>query len=154
MEIGQCDLLELYFKSSLEIRRHGLFFLVHYKSCRYILSYNYHITTSPYEMMITRKKQPNSWGCPIFSMMMMLFQERLFQEISDVLKTDDDVTVYDLDKLQYLDQVYKEVLRWTLILPFIARKATEDIKLSESYLREIATQWFDHRPLHIYIKIT
>lgn len=87
-------------------------------------------------MMITRKKQPNSCGCPIFSMTMMLFQERLFQEMSDVLRADDDVTVYDLDKLQYLDQVYKEVLRWTLILPFIARKATEDIKLSESYLKK------------------
>lgn len=41
MEIGRCDLLELYFNSSLEIRRHGLFFPIHYKSCRYILSYNY-----------------------------------------------------------------------------------------------------------------
>lgn len=69
-------------------------------------------------------------------MTMMLFQERLFHEISDVLRADDDVTVYDLDKLQYLDQVYKEVLRWTLILPYIARKATEDIKLSESYLKK------------------
>lgn len=68
-------------------------------------------------------------------MTMMLFQERLFQEISYVLRADEDVTVYDLDKLQYLDQVYKEVLRWTLILPYIARKATEDIKLSE-YLKK------------------
>lgn len=79
-------------------------------------------------------------------MTLMLFQERLYEEISDVLRADDDVTMYDLDKLQYLDQVYKEILRWTLIVPFIARKATEDIKLSASYFKKKLTHWFDCRP--------
>ncbi|XP_054260181.1 cytochrome P450 4c21-like [Macrosteles quadrilineatus] len=58
-------------------------------------------------------------------------QERLFKEISSVVGPNDDVTLEDLSKMPYLDMVVKETLRWFMIAPFILRKPTKDITLSE-----------------------
>ncbi|XP_054257158.1 cytochrome P450 4V2-like [Macrosteles quadrilineatus] len=57
-------------------------------------------------------------------------QERLYQEIISVVGTDSDVTAKDLQSMTYLDQVYKETLRWFTISHFALRKTSEDIKLS------------------------
>lgn len=50
---------------------------------------------------------------------------------------DDDVTLQDLNRMPYLDQVFKETLRWFLIVPFIGRKATKDVKLSKLHVSSI-----------------
>lgn len=50
---------------------------------------------------------------------------------------DDDVTIQDLNRMPYLDQVFKETLRWFLTVPYIMRKATKDVKLSKLYVSSI-----------------
>lgn len=50
---------------------------------------------------------------------------------------DDDVNLQDLNRMPYLDQVFKETLRWFLIGPYIARKATKDVQLSKLYVSSI-----------------
>ncbi|XP_054257159.1 cytochrome P450 4V2-like [Macrosteles quadrilineatus] len=57
-------------------------------------------------------------------------QERVYEEITEVVGQDDDVTTDHISKMQYLDQVYKETLRWAIIVPYVSRRTTEDLKLS------------------------
>lgn len=44
---------------------------------------------------------------------------------------DDDVTLENLNRMPYLDQVVKETLRLFSIVPITLRKATKDVKLSK-----------------------
>lgn len=64
-------------------------------------------------------------------------QERIYQEVSSVVGPDDDVTIQDLNRMPYLDQVFKETLRWFLTVPYIMRKATKDVKLSKLHVSSI-----------------
>lgn len=45
---------------------------------------------------------------------------------------EDDVSTEDLARMPYLDQVYKETLRWTSVIPFIARKTNKEVALGRS----------------------
>ncbi|KAF9798385.1 hypothetical protein SFRURICE_003031 [Spodoptera frugiperda] len=62
-------------------------------------------------------------------------QERVYNEIQDVLKNRDRLTKHDITKLVYLDAVIKEVLRVYNIVPLIARKIDTDIVLPKYTLR-------------------
>lgn len=62
----------------------------------------------------------------------MFSQERLYEEVCSEIRPDDDVTVQDLNRMSYLDQVVKETLRWFVTVPFILRRTGKDIKLSKS----------------------
>ncbi|XP_050554148.1 cytochrome P450 4C1-like isoform X3 [Spodoptera frugiperda] len=62
-------------------------------------------------------------------------QERIYNEIQDVLKNRDRLTKHDITKLVYLDAVIKEVLRMYNIVPLIARKIDTDIVLPKYTLR-------------------
>lgn len=61
-----------------------------------------------------------------------MFQENLFEEISSVMNLEGDVTTDDLQKMTCLDKVFKETLRWSMVIPLASRRATEDIKLSKN----------------------
>ncbi|XP_054263503.1 cytochrome P450 4c21-like isoform X2 [Macrosteles quadrilineatus] len=62
-------------------------------------------------------------------------QERLYKEICSVVgPDDDDVTLEDLSNMPYLEMVIKETLRRFLTVPFLLRKLTKDVDLSEMTL--------------------
>lgn len=61
----------------------------------------------------------------------MYSQERLYQEVCSAVGLDDDVTLEDLNKMPYLDQVIKETLRWFILVPYIMRRAGKDINISK-----------------------
>lgn len=56
-------------------------------------------------------------------------QERLYKEIIAVVGPDGDVTNGDLKSFPYLEQVFKETLRFFTIIPFIIRELSEEYKL-------------------------
>ncbi|XP_076460826.1 cytochrome P450 20A1-like [Babylonia areolata] len=56
-------------------------------------------------------------------------QERLYQEIVDVLGTTEPLTHQSLGKLQYLRQVLDETLRCAVVAPWAARYSDEDMQL-------------------------
>ncbi|XP_076460830.1 cytochrome P450 20A1-like isoform X2 [Babylonia areolata] len=56
-------------------------------------------------------------------------QERLYQEIVDVLGTKEPVTHQSLGELKYLRQVLDETLRCAVVAPWAARYSDEDIVL-------------------------
>ncbi|KAJ8709493.1 hypothetical protein PYW08_009497 [Mythimna loreyi] len=56
-------------------------------------------------------------------------QEKAFNEIQEVLGGKKDVEKADLTKLVYLEAVLKETMRFYTIVPVIARRLKEDIKL-------------------------
>lgn len=58
-------------------------------------------------------------------------QERLFQELRAVFASqDEDMTYEHMQQLPYLDQVIKEVLRLYPVGPFMVRRTTADVQLS------------------------
>lgn len=58
-------------------------------------------------------------------------QERLFQELRTVFTSQDEDMIYEhMQQLPYLDQVIKEVLRLYPVGPFMVRRTTADIQLS------------------------
>lgn len=61
----------------------------------------------------------------------MYSQERLYQEVCSAVGLDYDVTLEDLNKMPYLDQVIKETLRWFILVPYIMRRAGKDINISK-----------------------
>lgn len=62
-------------------------------------------------------------------------QEKLYQEIISVVPDDDtQITVEHLANMTYLDMVVSETLRLFPAGPMVARKATEDFKLSNGVL--------------------
>ncbi|XP_054264232.1 cytochrome P450 4C1-like [Macrosteles quadrilineatus] len=58
-------------------------------------------------------------------------QDRLYAEITHTVGSSDDVTKEHLQSMTYLDQVFKETLRWATVVPYILRKTTEAVKLSD-----------------------
>ncbi|VVD01220.1 unnamed protein product, partial [Leptidea sinapis] len=64
-------------------------------------------------------------------------QEKIFNEIQEVFGDSDlDVTKDDLQKLKYTDAVIKESLRFSPIVPLIARYLTKDIQLKNRVLKK------------------
>lgn len=58
-------------------------------------------------------------------------QERIFQELRTVFASqDEDMTYEHMQQLPYLDQVIKEVLRLYPVGPFMVRRTTADVQLS------------------------
>ncbi|XP_075986358.1 uncharacterized protein LOC142983408 [Anticarsia gemmatalis] len=56
-------------------------------------------------------------------------QEKIYQEIQDVLGVDGEVTKENISKLVYLEAAIKETIRLYPIGPVIARQATNDVEL-------------------------
>ncbi|XP_054263964.1 cytochrome P450 4C1-like isoform X2 [Macrosteles quadrilineatus] len=59
-------------------------------------------------------------------------QDKLYNEITSLLSSDNqDITIEDVNSLQFLDQVIKESLRLSTIVVAFIRTFSEDIKLTE-----------------------
>ncbi|XP_054287443.1 cytochrome P450 4c21-like [Macrosteles quadrilineatus] len=56
-------------------------------------------------------------------------QDRLYNEIISIVGLNDDITLEDLSRMPYLDQVIKETMRKFLIVPFVLRKMSKDVEL-------------------------
>lgn len=61
---------------------------------------------------------------------MIPFQDRVYNEIIEVLGPDEPVSSEQLKKLHYLDIVYKETLRCLSIAAMIQRTVEEEITIS------------------------
>nr|XP_023022352.1 cytochrome P450 6k1-like isoform X2 [Leptinotarsa decemlineata] len=61
-------------------------------------------------------------------------QEKLRQEISENLESDDDITFESVQKLEYLDMVFSETLRRYPFGPFLNRKCKEEYVIKETGL--------------------
>ena len=57
-------------------------------------------------------------------------QEEIFQEIQEVAKGRDDLTIDDLNKMNYMERVIKESMRLYPPVPFISRCFNEDVQIS------------------------
>jgi cytochrome P450 len=58
-----------------------------------------------------------------------LLQERIFEELESIFgKSDRDVTLDDVNKMDYLKRVIKETLRLFPTIPFIARRVDQDLR--------------------------
>ncbi|XP_026313548.1 probable cytochrome P450 4s3 [Hyposmocoma kahamanoa] len=62
------------------------------------------------------------------------WQQKVYNEIMDVLGTDEDVTEDHLKQLHSLDLVYKEALRYLSIAAFIQRSVEKEITINEGKL--------------------
>ncbi|XP_076250453.1 cytochrome P450 4e3-like isoform X2 [Rhynchophorus ferrugineus] len=60
-------------------------------------------------------------------------QEKVHQEIIDLLGTDKEIALQDLNKLKYTEQVIFETLRIYPVLPFLGRQATSNIRLGSPF---------------------
>lgn len=58
-----------------------------------------------------------------------LLQEKVYTEITSVVGPDDDVTSEHLNSFPYMEQVFKETLRFFTIVPYISRRSTEEYNL-------------------------
>nr|WIE06253.1 cytochrome CYP340AB1 [Spodoptera frugiperda] len=80
-------------------------------------------------------------------------QEKIFKEIQEVQPNkNEDITKYDLLKLEYVEAVIKEVLRLYSPMPGVARKIDKDVKLKNYTLRAGSTCIFSfygvgHHPM-------
>lgn len=54
----------------------------------------------------------------------------MYEEIVSVMEADNDVAVQDISKMVYLDQVFKETLRFAMPVPFVTRKTNDVLQLS------------------------
>lgn len=54
----------------------------------------------------------------------------MYEEIMSVVGMDDEVTIQDINKMVFLDQVFRETLRFAMIVPFVIRKTNDVIHLS------------------------
>ncbi|XP_054260621.1 cytochrome P450 4g15-like [Macrosteles quadrilineatus] len=59
------------------------------------------------------------------------YQEKAYNEIMSVVGPDDDVTTDHAKQLTYLTQCIKETLRRFTLVPYLLRRASEDLKLSD-----------------------
>ncbi|XP_054260267.1 probable cytochrome P450 6w1 [Macrosteles quadrilineatus] len=57
-------------------------------------------------------------------------KDRVFEDIRLTVGPTDNVTKEHLQSMTYLDQSYKETLRWAVIIPYVLREATQNVKLS------------------------
>lgn len=65
-------------------------------------------------------------------------QEKVFQELKSIFpEQNSSVTLNDLDKMNYIDNVINESMRLIPIVPFLARKATKDINLSNKNTHQL-----------------
>lgn len=64
------------------------------------------------------------------------YQERVYEEIMDVIGPDRRITVHDLPKLQFMERVIKETMRIFPVGPLLVRKLTGDIMLRGKILPE------------------
>nr|ARO50435.1 cytochrome P450 [Chironomus tentans] len=58
-------------------------------------------------------------------------QEKVFQEIQEVTNGRDDLTIDDLNKMNYMERVLKESMRLYPPVPFISRCFSEDVQIRE-----------------------
>ncbi|XP_054276951.1 cytochrome P450 4c21-like isoform X2 [Macrosteles quadrilineatus] len=91
-------------------------------------------TDLKYEMITLYVTGTDSIGGAMSTCLLLLaqykdIQDRLYQEIAAPDNIEKDVTMEDIKKYTYLDQVYKETLRWANIVPVVARRTTEDLVL-------------------------
>ena len=64
----------------------------------------------------------------------MFFQERVYQELVSVLPNMENSPIQEeLNRLDYLERVVKEILRLVPTIPFILRYADEDIKCGNTF---------------------
>ncbi|KAL3271099.1 hypothetical protein HHI36_021595 [Cryptolaemus montrouzieri] len=61
-------------------------------------------------------------------------QQKIYEEVIDILGTDRDVTDEDLPRMQYMERFLKEVLRLFPLVSFILRCTTADIDLGDVIL--------------------
>ncbi|CAH2093682.1 unnamed protein product [Euphydryas editha] len=59
------------------------------------------------------------------------WQEKVYKEILEVIGQDENVSEEQLKKLQYLDMVYKEVLRYMSIAALIQRTVEEEVTIDD-----------------------
>lgn len=72
-----------------------------------------------------------------------LLQEKLYKEITSVIGPDDDVTSEDLKNFPYMEQVFKETLRFFTIVPILNRRSTEEYKLGTfQYILQVLISLF------------
>lgn len=82
-------------------------------------------------------------------------QEKLYQEVLNVFGSPSsesylrDVTIEDLNQLEYLECVIKEVLRLYPAGPSIGRVLTRDVKFNEHFLPTGTEVWFVIAALHM-----
>ncbi|CAH1377433.1 unnamed protein product [Tenebrio molitor] len=61
-------------------------------------------------------------------------QERIFEELESIFgKSDRDVTLDDVNKMDYLKRVIKDTLRLFPTIPFIARRVDQDLRTDSSF---------------------
>jgi cytochrome P450 family 4 len=58
-------------------------------------------------------------------------QEGIFQEIHEVTNERDEITMDDLNKMNYMERVLKESMRLYPPVPFISRSFNEDVQISK-----------------------
>uniref|UniRef100_A0A2C9LL09 Cytochrome P450 n=1 Tax=Biomphalaria glabrata TaxID=6526 RepID=A0A2C9LL09_BIOGL len=58
------------------------------------------------------------------------YQEKVYEEIVDVLQDKEYIEWSDLPKLEFTTMCIKEALRLHAAVPFIERKLTEDVKVN------------------------
>ncbi|KAI4462783.1 cytochrome p450 family 4 [Holotrichia oblita] len=63
--------------------------------------------------------------------MTVIFQERAYQEVSDVLQDDKPLEFNNLSDLKYIERVLKESLRIYPSVPTISRTTSDDIKIDD-----------------------
>lgn len=71
-------------------------------------------------------------------------QQKAFEEISRIQADGRDLTVEDVQSLEYLERVIKETLRLFPVGPLLFREASDDIRFGKTFLfhARIALQFF------------
>ncbi|XP_030753097.1 cytochrome P450 4C1-like isoform X1 [Sitophilus oryzae] len=76
-------------------------------------------------------------------------QEKMYKEIIDTIGDTETISIDDLPKLKYTEQVLLEILRLYPILPVLGRQATDNIELDEKTLPKdcnvVITPYLVHR---------
>ncbi|CAH1107559.1 unnamed protein product [Psylliodes chrysocephalus] len=74
--------------------------------------------------------------CAVFTVLGMFpdIQQKLYEEMVDILGLERDVTASDLPKMKYTERVIKETLRLFPVAPAFARTLTGDINLGDKIL--------------------
>lgn len=67
-----------------------------------------------------------------------MLQQKVYEEVIDVLGHERLVTHTDLPKLKYTEAVLKETLRLFPVGPFIVRAVDEDLDLGKTILKHLS----------------